>query len=128
MTEKKTKLAPLPGQVLAHSYDPDGPTLGVELGLTQTSSLYVGELSVETLTRNSIPEAVAKAHKGWWIAVIAGGKITPVAFTAPYSDGDEPNILVNAVSAAIRQARASAFLDGLPSGGRQSPIPEGGGV
>ena len=80
---------------------PSGAILGMEVGLSGGTSLYVGEVARETLIEAGIGEDMAGTRGGWWIALVDGSGFRVIGFTARADEGDEPRELIEAVSAAI---------------------------
>lgn len=104
MENQEMKLRPpiSPGEIIPHTSDGEGvsPDVGIEVGLWVGTSLYIGEVSKETLAENDITVPFA----GWWVCVMTKDELRPVALTCQGPDGDEATVLADTVSRAIRRA------------------------
>lgn len=91
-----------PGLVVVHTSDGEGmsPDVGIELGLSDTASLYIGEVANETLADYGVKVPFA----GWWVCLRTATELQPLALTCQSADGNEADTLIAMISAAISKA------------------------
>lgn len=100
--EKRASDWPIePGRIVGHSSDGEAPCdVGVEVGLGPDASIYIGEVSAETLADYGVKVPFA----GWWVCLRTAKELRPLALTAQGADGGEAEDLAHAIGAAIRAA------------------------
>lgn len=117
---------PRAGEICWHSSEAEGgPDIGIEVGLTESESLYVGELSRETLIEAGVSPEVVDGVSGAWVSIVDDQGIRVLAFTASTQDGDEARDLVYAIANAIafaKEAGKAAGCPQLPSPPLRNPI------
>ena len=100
-----------PGEIRSHASGPgDGPDIGLEVGLRDGLSLYVGELAQETLLGAGIPAEFANPRH-WWVALVDRAGITPIAMTVPTEAGGEGDMMISAIATAIRGSMVARVQD-----------------
>lgn len=102
---------PFPGEIRVHASGPDaGQDIGIEVGLRDGLSLYVGELAQETLLGAGIPAEFANPRH-WWVALVDRAGITPIAMTVPTEAGGEGDMMISAIATAIRGSMVARVQD-----------------
>lgn len=116
-TNKDSDRELFPGEIRGHGTDPEGrPDVGFEVGLGKGRTLYIGELARDTLDDAGVPAEFASG-RFWWVALICGASITPVAMTVPSRDGNEVEELIGAIASAIRGSMVARVQDLLSEAG-----------
>ncbi len=89
------------GRIIGHSSDGEAQAdVAIEVGLGPTASIYIGEVSSETLADYGVKVPFA----GWWVCLRTATELRPLALTAQGADGGEAEDLARAISMAIRTA------------------------
>lgn len=109
--EKRASDWPIkPGLVVVHTSDGEGmsPDVGIELGLSDNASLYIGEVANDTLADYGVKVPFA----GWWVCLRTATELQPLALTCQSADGNEADTLIATISAAISKAEERGKVAG----------------